>query len=236
MAASFLTVQKRVTDILNAQSAGTWSTTIASTSLDRNANAITEAVTEAAMLIAKAILSNPKHVHRGTFISSSAQTLTHQGELPDMAGEMDLVEIQPYENASWETGSPRDAQQIEDYRATVTGFTNNMYDSIPHNQQGSRLSGFYAISNGRFYFTGYAARGYFPQIDRNTVTSQIPDEYQAAWLSLSIPLLIKEGDNLMDVAQHYLAFGQQELISIANMNNLAPLPEYLSSKRSRGNG
>ena len=230
MSADATIIAKRVIEILNVAAPGTFSTTIASTNLDRNVDAITEAVREGAMLIARAIVSNPSHPHRNLFVSGSSTTLTHQGELPDMAGEMDLVEIQPYSAASWITGTPRTVQQIESFRAN----TNSLYDSVAHNASTSRNSGYYAIKNGRFYFTGEAARGYFPTISRSTVTSILPDEYESTWTALSVGLCVKEGDNLLPIAQFYFSHGQQDLLAIQNNSIVQMLPTVERARQARG--
>jgi hypothetical protein len=177
MAADYTIVEKRVTEILNACAAGTFSATVSSSYLDRNADAITEAIREAALMIGRAILANPKHVHRNIFVSGTPTALTHQGELPDMAGEIDLIEIQHYNGGSYLAGTPRTVQQIESYRANPS----SVYNALAHTTQNSPLAGFYAIEHGRVYFTGYAAQGYFPVLSRadtTGITAQIPDEYE----------------------------------------------------------
>jgi hypothetical protein len=231
MAADLSTVTQRTTEILNACAAGTFSSTIASGNLDRNASAISQAVREAALTICRSIVSNPFNVHRNSFISTSAASLTHQGELPDMAGEGDLIQIQPYTGADWITGVKRDIQVIESYRSNPS----NLYDSVAHNASGSRLSGYYAISNGRVYFTGYAARGYFPTFDRTTATSLIPDAAEGCWTALSVALTVKEGDNMADIAQYYMNFGMQELAAIGSNSQSQPLPSPDQARKNRGN-
>ena len=231
MAADETTVLKRVTEALNVCAPGTFSVTVASTNLDRNATAISECVREGAMLIGRAILANPAHVHRNLLVASSATTLTHQGELPDMSAELDLVQIQRYSGADWQTGVLRDAQIIESYRANPS----SIYDSIAHNLTGSRLGGYYATANGRFYFTGFAARGYFPLISRTTITSLIPDEYETAWFMVAIGLALKEGDNLMPIAEYYMQAGMQDLAAISTMGVLSPMPPPETAQKVRGN-
>lgn len=232
MAADQTTVLRRITEILNVCAAGTFSETVAAINLDRNATAISEAAREGAMMIARAIVSNPAHVHRNAFVSGTATTLTHQGELPDMAGEMDLVQIQPYNGAGWQTAIPRDVQQIESFRLNPS----SIYDTIAHDTTGSRLGGYYAIANGRFYFTGYAARGYFPVIARDTVTGLIPDEYEDVWVKISTGLTLKEGDNMGDIASFYMNLGQQDLFAITNMGVVKAMPAVPKAQAVRGNG
>jgi hypothetical protein len=146
-----------------------------------------------------------------------------------MSAEMDLVEIQPYSGAGWITGTPRTVQQIESFRLNPS----NLYGTA-HTTAGSPLSGYYAIKNGRVYFTGYAARGYFPLLDRDTISALIPDEYETAGVCLGVGLCVKEGDNLFPIAQYYMSIGQRMLSAIASMGVLSPMPTAEQAKRARG--
>lgn len=231
MAASELTVRKRVTEILNACSPGTYSEAVDINYQDRNSLAIRQAIKEAALQIARAIIINPAHVHRGVFVSDTPTSFTNAAELPDMAGEMDLVEIQPYNGASWQTGVPRDVQQVESFRANV----NNLYSSLSHTTQYSPISGYYALSNNKIYFTGYACRGYFPTIDDTTVINLIPDEYEGTWVALAIGRTIKEGDNLMPIAQFYYQMGLQDLGLVSAMGTTQAAPSTDQARKVRGN-
>jgi hypothetical protein len=229
MAASELTVRKRVTEILNACAAGTFSEAVDYDYADRNSLAIAEAVKEAALLVARAICSNPNHVHRNVYVSATPTSLTHAGELPDMSGEMDLIQIQPYEDANWISGVPRDAQQIEAFRSNPS----LLYSALNHDAEDSPLGGYYAIAGGRFYFTGYAARGFFPVISRTTVGTLIPDEYQSTWVSLAVGMTVKEGDNLAPIAGYYLQIGSGDLPAIAAMGTVQPTPDPERARRAR---
>jgi hypothetical protein len=205
--------------VLNLQFPGSWSSTVSSTNLDRNELAVTEAVREGAMMVAMAILANKNHVHRNLFVSSSPTALTHGGELPDMAGENDLIEIQPYTDADWITGVPKTMQQIDSFRANQ----NNFYGTLGHDVEGSPLAGYYAHAHGRVKFTGEAAQIYKPVIDRATVTDLIPDEYEGVWLCVSVPYALKEGDNLLPIAQTYAQMGAAGLQAITTMSVIPPM-------------
>lgn len=230
MSASELTVRKRVTEILNACSPGTFSEAVDINYQDRNSLAIRQAVKEAALMIAKAIIANPNHSHRGVFISSTPTALTHQGEVPDACGEMDLVQIQPYSGADWITGVPREVQQVESYRENVQ----SLYSDLNHNIQYSPLSGYYSIANGRFYFTGNAARGYFPLIDMSTLVTVIPDEYEPTWVCLAVGLTPKEGDNLLQIADYYKQIGVMDLATITVQGNVTAVPSPELARQARG--
>lgn len=231
MAVSQATVLKRVTELLNACAAGTYSATVVSYNLSRNATALSDTSAEAALMIGRAIITNPEHVHRNVFVSGSPTSLTHGAELPDMAGQPSLVEIEPYTSAGFTTGQLRDVQQIESYRSNP----NSLYDSIAHSTQGSLLAGFYAISNGRIYFTGLNARAYFPVLTTAGVVSLIPDEYENTWVALTMGLSIKEGDNLFPIGQYYMQHGEQDLQAITQMGVIQPLPTPTQAQAVRGN-
>lgn len=230
MAADVTTVTKRVTEALNVCSPGTFSVTVASTNLDRVSTAIDEYVREAALDIAAAICSNPKHPHRNLYISASPTSLTHGGELPDMAGENDLIEIQKYSGGSFVVGLPKDAQQIDSYRENPS----SLYGSVSHTTQNSPLAGFYNISNGRFRFTGFAAQIYSPSISRSTVTGLIPDEYEGAWFMGGLGYAMKEGDNLADIAMYYMGLFRQSLVAITANTIVSPATPIEKAMRARG--
>ena len=231
MAATELTVRKRVTEILNACAAGTFSEAVDINYYDRNSQAIRQAVKEAALMIARAIIVNPEHAHRGLFVSNTPTAVTHSSELPDMAGEMDLVEVQGYDGGPWQTGVLRNIQQIESYRANPS----NLYSTLAHNAQNSPLSGYYAVSNNKIYFTGHACRVYFPSLDDATVIDLIPDEYEGTWVALAIARTVKEGDNLFNVAQYYYQTGMNDLGMVSMMSTTAAVPTAEEAKKVRGN-
>lgn len=352
MAADYSIILSRITEILNAVAAGGFSATIDSAYLDRNASAIAQAANESAMMIARAICSNPRHIHRNIFVQRFPSELSHGGFLPDMAGEYDLIETQATalgtpvgqqeipETSAYRRGVPRTVQQIESYRDN----TSSIYSTLAHTSSSrSPLAHYYAIHNGRIYFTGTSARGYFPKINRGTsagvkqvetltvggngvlvseearfvltsaylgnspitytstttlgdatslatawaselsavpevaalwditssgadiiftmksaaandgtmaivltdvdssgfgnatsanttagvapgVTTLIPDEYEDVWVALGVGMTVKEGDNLMPVAQYYFQHGMAGLQQIAAMEHTSPLP------------
>lgn len=230
MAADETTVKKKITEILNACAPGTFSATIDSNYKDRVAEAITEATREAALMIARAICINPNHVHRNLYVSASPTSLTHGGELPDMAGEGDPVEIQLVSGGAYYVGTPRTAQQIDSWRQSGLSA---IYGSVAHNSANSPLGGYYAITNGRIRFTGNAAQMYHPVIGRTTAASLVPDEYEDTWVKLGVGLSIKEGDNLMPVGQMYYQWGMDDLSMITNQGNVPPVPPVERALQAR---
>lgn len=220
MAADETTVKQRITEALNACDPGTFSTTISTNYKDRNITAIAEATREGALMIAQAVCMTPNHVHRNAYVSGTPTSLTHGGELPDMAGEGDLVEIQRVAAGSFLPGTPRTAQQIDAFRSNPA----SLYSSVSHTTANSPLSGYYNITNGRIRFTGAAAQMYHPIISRSTAASLVADEYEGVWFCLGMGLTIKEGDNLFPIAQYYMNIGQAGLRAISNQSAVPPVP------------
>lgn len=230
MAADETTVKQRVTEILNACDPGTFSATISTNYKDRNATAISEAVREGALMIARAICSNPNHVHRGLYVSGTPTVLTHGGELPDMAGEGDLIEIQPVSGGSFIAGTPRTAQEIDSYRSNVS----SLY-GLGHTVADSPLAGYYNISQGRVRFSGFAAQMYHPTISRSTAASLVPDEYEGTWVCIAVGLCLKEGDNLESIGRFYTDIGIGDLAQIANMGTVnTQVPSAERAMQARG--
>lgn len=229
MAADETTVKQRCTEILNACDPGTFSATINTHNKHRNASVITEAVREGALMIARAICSNPNHVHRGLYVSGTPTALTHGGELPDMAGEGDLVEIQPVAAGAYIVGTPRTAQEIDSYRSNVS----TLYSKTDHNATDSPLTAYYNISQGRIRFTGNAAQMYHPVISRSTASSVVPDEYEDIWVAISAGLSMKEGDNLMPQAQFYMMYAQSQLGMVTGMGTVQPIPPVERAMQAR---
>jgi hypothetical protein len=230
MAADYTTVKKRITETLRACIDGTFVTVIDPANFTRNADAIVEAAREGAMLVAKAIVANANHVHRGLFMSASPTSLTHGAELPDMAGEACLIEIKPYSAGSFKTGILKPVSTIDAFRENVS----SVYDAIAHDTSGSTLGGYYAVANGRVYFTGYAAQAYFPTIDRSTVTGLIPDEYEGVWTALGIGMAAKKDTGTEAIASYYMNYGLSELEAIKQMSITRPMPtpeQMIAAKR-----
>lgn len=228
MAADLTTVQKRVTSIIDACIDRTF-TTVVDPRKNWNANTVTEAVREGALMIAQAICANPKHVHRNAFVSGTPTAITQGAELPDLAGEHDLVEIQPYSGASFFTGTPRTMQQIDSWRTNPS----SVYGSVTHTTQNSPLTGYYAINNGRLKFTGNAAQMYHPVISRSTVTSLIPDEYEGAWVALGVGLVPTVPNDITPFTKYYLDFGMQMLTLITSMGATPTLPSPERAMKAR---
>jgi hypothetical protein len=232
MAASEVTVTKMVTEALNASQAGVFSASIDPNNYDRVAEAITEAVRQAALMIARAVIVNPQHVHRNLFVSATPTAITNDSELPDMAGDLGVIEIKHFATDTFHPGQVRDIQQIDSFRNDIE----RIYDDVAHNERYSILSGYYGTQNGRVRFTGHEAQCYRPLVDRTTVTTLIPDEYEPVWIALSIGgFTMKEGDNAMPIQQTYMQYGLNELASVSNMSVIQPMPVMEQQRKTRGN-
>jgi hypothetical protein len=230
MAADLTTIGKRVTEALNVCTRATFSATVDSANLDRVSTAIDEYIREGALDIAAAICANPRHPHRNLYISGTPTSLTHGGELPDLAGEGDIVEIQRYSGGSFTPGTPRAAQQIDAYRLNPS----SLLSSLSHTTQNSPLAGYYNISNGRVRFTGFAAQMYIPVISRSTVTGLIPDEAEGLWFGRSMHYALKEGDNMAPISMYYGQWSDRALAALSANSIIPPAPPIERALRARG--
>jgi len=160
--ADLTTVQKMVTEILNASASGTFSATLDTNNKDRVAAAIDESIRYSAYLIAKAVVGNPTHPHRSLYRSKVPYGITNGELVPDSAGQFDTIEIRKHADNAYAPGVPRTVQEVMAYRENRLG----IYTATGHNFQYNPLAGYYAISNNRVYWTGLSARIWKPVINR----------------------------------------------------------------------
>lgn len=221
MAADFTRIKKRVTEILNACDAGSYSATLSTRNKTRNATAIEDACYEAGLKVMMVLASFPNEF-RQDFVD--AVSISHQDELPAHLGKPAYVEIQRYSGASWTTGDQKDKHKIESYRLNRL----KVYDDKDHDVQDSSLSGYYDISDGKFYFTGYAARIGLATASRSDVTSKIPDFFENTVIKLAVGNALKAGEGaiLFNIAQMYSQQGENDLTMFQQgSRSFPPVPE-----------
>lgn len=200
MAADSTIVIKRVTSILEASIERAF-TSRTDPRKNWNATDISEAVTEAALLIGRHLVNDPTNVHRNVFISGTPVTLTHAGEMPDYMSEYDVVEIERYTSAGFRTGIRTNAFTVEEYRANPS----SIYDAVAHSTTGSTLGGYYALEHNRIYYSGLNCRTYCPTISRSTVNTLIPDEFEGCWVAFGVGLSAKNES----MSGQYMKYGLQ---------------------------
>lgn len=219
--ADFDRIKARVTEILNASAAGTFSSTLSARNKTRNADAIEAACFEAGLKVIQFIASFPNEF-RNEFVEPT--TLNHGDELPAHLGKPTYVEIQKYSGAGWTAGNQKDYHKVDSYR------TNRLktYDDKDHNVQDSTLAGYYDISEDKIYFTGYACRVGLAAAERDDVLTKIPDFFENTVIKLAVGNCLKAGEGaiLLNIAQGYNAAAENDLMMFkGGARSLPPVPE-----------
>jgi len=197
------------------------SATLSTRNKTRSADAIEAGCYEAGLKVIQVIASFPNEF-RQDFVDTVA--IDHADELPEHLGKPAFVEIQKYSGAVWTSGDQKDKHKIDSYRTN----TANIYDDKAHNIQNSTLSGFYDISDGKFYFTGYAARVGLATASRSDVTTKIPDFFENTVIKLAVGNALKAGEGaiLLNIAQIYTNQGENDLIAFQTGSRVfPPVPE-----------
>jgi hypothetical protein len=138
-------------------------------------------------------------------------------------------------------GVPADPDEIDIYRWPGA---QNIYsggwsdDPIPHDKgdlqlMPSEVAGFYAIVNGYFKFTGASAKIPLINLTWTMADQQVPEVYEPTLVKLSIPKLVKEGDNLAAYANAYAQAGLIDLQEIrAGAETVPPVPNVTLAQKA----
>lgn len=112
---------------------------------------------------------------------------------------------------------------------------------VPHNQADSDgyqspISCRYNITARRFMMTGYSAQiPMVPDITDTLVDTRMPKGAAPANVKRAIPLLLKEGDNLVAIAREYGMDGKQDLIELAGgamkVRNVRSVAEVVAEQK-----
>lgn len=201
------TVRGRIIQALNAGQASTWVTSLASVLAaekdDRRSDTeIDKAILAADARVCSAICESSSNGYRPLFMAEVV--VTHGAELAEGIGPIGRPLIQPYMSAAYVRGVPKSADDIDSYRLN----TNDLYDSIDHDQSGSSLAGYYDFDpvSRVFSFTGLAAKVSLAVFTR-TGACQSPEVYEDTVFGLALMSLPKEGDS----APFVNLIGQQAL-------------------------
>ena len=207
MAADFTRIRKRVTEILNANDAGTFSETISARNKTRNADAIEAACIEAAMRVMQTVCEPVGSEYRKDFLQTVP--VNYKDTMPVRVGKPSMVEIEPYAGGAWREADQKDYRKIEAWRRNP----NNIYDNIAHNAAGSSLAGFYDIWNDIIYFTGNACRVTVAVVSRDDVTTKIPDVWENTVIKLAVAFCMKagEGGYTIGMADRYQGSAENDL-------------------------
>jgi hypothetical protein len=229
-------VENHIKDILNA--AATWGGAI--NSARRSAQAISQARVESGMEILQAIAANPQNSYYASL--TAMVVITHNAPLPAYDGEPGIPLILTFTGGPEIAGVPADPDEIDAFRDAALGLDvySGASDALPiahdaqdDNAMPSPTSGFYAIVNGLFKFTGKTARIPLVTLTQAKADTGIPDVYESTLVKLAIPKLVKEGDNLSVYAA---AYGQAGLIDLAMIRAgetvVSPLTDIATAQKA----
>lgn len=207
------TVQGRVIAALNATTAATWSTTVI-TDDRRNLTEIQKAILAGDAQVCLAICETLGHGYRSLFLSDIE--ITHGAKLPDHIGPIEMLRIEPYDGATLIAGIPKDADDIDSMRVN----SNDLYDTVAHDEEDSSLAGYFKIIGDEIRYTGFSAWALLANFTR-TAACQSPEAYEDAVFSLAVMNLVKEGDSA-PFANLFAQQGQQYLGLIRGNAMLIP--------------
>lgn len=221
-------LESHVADILNAQQ-GVWGGSIVSGLRGKAITSIRNARIQSGLEVLRAVASNPKNGHHSGLIE--LVTVESGSQLPDFEGEAGIPLIVPFEGSTAREGYPADPDEIDSWRsdsAIYSGATDGQF--VAHNEANSSgrmspVSCRYSILNGRIKFTGFSCQIPLCIVTADKADTKIPLSLGPAVVKLSIPKLVKPGDNLYLIASAYGQLGQGDLIEIrGGKMQMKPVP------------
>lgn len=223
-------IQAQIQDILNNSPVGQFSPTgDVSESADgrRSDDAIVHARRMASHRVIDAVASNLAHPYWGELKTDVA--LTHLQIIPACYGEIGIPLIVPFPTGTAKSGIPKKPDEIEAARENNLGTLTDFFgeeegDLQLHNEAESGfmapMACWYSTTNGIFRFTGVSAvvpmvKAGTTDTERDTIADdKIPVTLSATVVRLSVGMLIKEGDNLLNLSGVYAQQGEADLIAI----------------------
>ena len=231
--------ERMIVSVLNAASAG-WDA--AFDDARRTAEAVSKSRILATMEICRAIAKNPQHGLWGVF--ARPVEIEHNSFLPAHEGAHGVPVIVLANSGGYErTGLPADPDEIDSYREDdIRQFSKTPHDRLDGNDLPSELSGYYSIINNLLKFTGkYCSVPMIRLPGYSAADDETPSDQNTYWNEhtpvFSIPTIIKlapfynlkEGDNLMGLAQTMYLEGQKDLRAIEGgamtVSPVAPIAE-----------
>lgn len=178
---------------------------------------VQRAVIETEAEIVRAVCES-YHPMRNQFLTWS-NDLSNGDPLPPYIGQIDAVKVEPYSGGADVFAESTSRENIRLWRAN----TNNIFDTIAHNANGSSLAGYFNITNDTIFFTGHRANVracmYVPDyaIPSLSIDSQFDDMLVAG----TIPRLNKHGMP-QQLVMSYGAMYQEQMANIRNGLNTKP--------------
>ncbi|HKS27826.1 MAG TPA: hypothetical protein VJS44_08405 [Pyrinomonadaceae bacterium] len=239
------TIEAQIADLLNAATGG-FGTTVTkgirkADPDDAENNPIRKARIASGFEVLRALAANSRGGLFGEYVE--LVTVEHNEFLPAHEGEPGIPLIVPFEGASARAGYPADPDKIDSYREESDGvaiYTGALGSRTAHDQSDangmpSPVSCRYFIFNSLLKFTGHSCRiPLFPEITEEMADTKIPASLAPTVVKLSIPRLVKEGDNLYVISERYRAWGQEDLIEIrggAERVRPVPVPEAVTAQK-----
>lgn len=217
MSANRSRVLKRVTELLNLCSSGTYSATLSTRNKTRNVDAIADFVDEAGLHVLTAIAERPNE-YRYQFLFDTTVT-TSGSQVPAHIGPPARVLITPYSGGAVVEGHQKDYRKVQAYRTN----TALVYDATAHDQSGSTLSGYYDIWEDKFYFTGLSAVISLARLPvRADNTTLIPEIMENVWVKLGVGEAGKVGTGAYETG----------LIGAYAQRGMADLMEFKNGSRT----
>lgn len=244
MAIDFLRVKRQIISLLNANATDANGFPLYSEALGDEgylSGEIDTGIDYAAFAVMEAICSTDGHSLRSAFIRFAQ--CQNSMPLPIHYGTHGTPVITPFEFAGdkqKKQGVRKSVEEIASYRENpVVASMGNLYSEIDHDQPdgngngASPLSGFYAVVEGIFYFTGFSAVVPLAQILSIADKILIPDSKEAAIVHIAIGKLAKDGSISEKFSEH-AQMGQMELNLIRTGESSAPSIKPTVGNRNTG--
>lgn len=242
MAIDFLRVKRQIISLLNANQtdANGFALYLETVGDEGYLSAeIDTAIDYAAYSVMEAICSTDGHSLRSEFIRYVV--CQNSMPLPAHHGTHGTPVITPFEFAEdrqKKQGVRKSVEEIASYRENpVIGNMGNLYSEFDHDQPdgsgASPLSGFYAVVEGIFYFTGFSAVVPLAQILASADRNLIPGSKEAAIVHIAIGKLAKDGSISEKFSEH-AQMGQMELNLIRTGESSAPSIKPTIGNRNTG--
>jgi hypothetical protein len=202
--------------ILNATA--TWGGTVS------DKRRLTEAITRSRIYgtleVIRAIARNPQHGYYGVLMEMV--DVAHNDQLPAHEGSPGIPTITPSSDdpTITMTGEPAEPAEIDSYRNDTLGLYTRSggetvaHDALDSNGQPSVVAGYYSFQNGQVKFAGARCQVPLIQMDEESIALYTPATYISTIVKLAPLWNLKEGDNLVGIAQTLVADGKADLQAI----------------------
>jgi hypothetical protein len=207
-------IESMIKSVLNASSS--WGGAIADAR--RMAEVITKSRVYGTIEVIKAIAANPQHGYWSAL--AEYVDVDHNELLPAHLGAHGIPQIVCAPSLEEVDGIPSDPDEIDSYRNDILGLHTRLcgetvaHNALDTNNMPSPVSGRYSIVNGRLKFTGDECSVPMIRFDEARCAAFTPVPFIGTIVKLAPLWNLKEGDNLMGIAQTLVSAGRDDLMSI----------------------